>query len=47
MARQLDISGKSELTARFGWSVRPTSAELLSAVFDPYVTAAETSADEE
>jgi hypothetical protein len=47
MTRLHDISGKADLAARFGWNAKPTSADLLGAVFDPFVTGAETRAGEE
>jgi hypothetical protein len=38
LKRKHDISGRSELTARFGWNTKPSSVELLSVVFHPYET---------
>jgi hypothetical protein len=47
MTRLHDISGKADLAARFGWNAKPTSADLLGVVFDPFVTGVETRAGEE
>lgn len=41
LTRPHDISGKSELTARFGWAAKPSSANLLSVLFNPYENGSE------